>query len=164
VTKTYAALTGYPHNIEQTPSETSAIKLVEKDKYFSLPVTVPFYSNQFLPLQQQADLLDRIYVQGQLDRKCSGGSILHINIDNPITAEEAEQLTIMCAEAGVVYYAKNYVLNKCKSGHMTAGTREKCWCGKEITDRYTRVVGFLTNVSDWHKTRREKDFPERKFY
>jgi anaerobic ribonucleoside-triphosphate reductase len=141
VTKTYAALTGYPHNIEQTPSETSAIKLVEKDKYFSLPVTVPFYSNQFLPLQQQADLLDRIYVQGQLDRKCSGGSILHINIDNPITAEEAEQLTIMCAEAGVVYYAKNYVLNKCKSGHMTAGTREKCWCGKEITDRYTRVVG-----------------------
>jgi hypothetical protein len=32
--------------------------------------------------------------------------------------------------------------------------------------KYSESYGIkvLTNVSDWHKTRREKDFPERKFY
>ena len=37
-------------------------------------------------------------------------------------------------------------------------------CGKEIKNKYTRVVGFLTNVKNWHKVRREQDFPNRQFY
>ena len=33
-----------------------------------------------------------------------------------------------------------------------------------ITDKLTRVVGFLTNTKNWHEVRRRNDFPERKFY
>jgi ribonucleoside-triphosphate reductase len=64
---------------------------------------------------------------------------------------------------GVVYWAVNYTLNKCENGHMTVGSGVSVCpiCGKPITDTFTRVVGFLTNTKNWHKVRREEDFPKR---
>ena len=69
-----------------------------------------------------------------------------------------------CA-AGVVYFAVNYAINRCENGHMSVGRdpAECPQCGGEITDTFTRVVGFLTNVKGWHKTRREHDWPKRVF-
>ena len=37
-------------------------------------------------------------------------------------------------------------------------------CGSEITDNFTRIVGFLVSTKNWHKTRREIDFPNRQWY
>ena len=34
----------------------------------------------------------------------------------------------------------------------------------KITDNFQRVVGFLTNVDNWNKTRRKKDYPNRQHY
>ena len=66
---------------------------------------------------------------------------------------------------GVIYQAINYVINVCANGHVTAGSGDKCSvCGGKIKDKLTRVVGFLTNTKNWHRVRREKDFPNRKFY
>ena len=66
---------------------------------------------------------------------------------------------------GVVYFAINYVLQECEDGHMTVGNNDTCTiCGKRIVNKYTRVVGFLTNVRNWNQTRREEDFPNRQFY
>ena len=48
---------------------------------------------------------------------------------------------------------------------MSVGKKDLCEvCGKEIVNNYTRVVGFLTNVKNWHKTRREEDYPNRQWY
>jgi ribonucleoside-triphosphate reductase len=48
---------------------------------------------------------------------------------------------------------------------MTVGKKDICpICGKPIEDNYTRVVGFLTNTKNWNKTRREVDYPNRKWY
>ena len=48
---------------------------------------------------------------------------------------------------------------------MTVGSDKICpICGKPIEDFYTRVVGFLTNIKNWHKVRREKDAPNRQMY
>ena len=69
------------------------------------------------------------------------------------------------AKMGVVYHAINYVLSECENGHMTVSNDDVCTvCGKDIVNKYTRVVGFLTNVKNWHKVRREQDFPNRQFY
>lgn len=160
----YSAMLDYPHNMEQTPSENSAIKLVVKDKYLGYEPTVPFYSNQFMPLQKNCNMLDRVYIQGKLDKKCSGGSIAHLNLDSPVSAQRSKELTKFCAKSGVVYYAKNHILNRCEKGHMSVGSIDKCHCGAKIVDKFTRVVGFLTNVSDWHSTRQKEDFPNREFY
>lgn len=64
-----------------------------------------------------------------------------------------------------MYFAINYVLSECEAGHMSVSNGDTCdICGKPITNKYTRVVGFLTNIKNWHKVRREEDFPNRQFY
>lgn len=155
-----------PHNMEQVPAETSAIKLAMKNKLFGYDTGgVAFYSNQFIPLWENVDILDRIKAQGHLDRHCTGGAICHLNIGNKITNPDVmEALIRHAAEAGVIYFAVNYQINKCEQGHMSVGRDETCSiCEALITDTYTRVVGFLTNTKHWHKTRREHDWPERNF-
>lgn len=140
--------------------------MAEKDKLLGYQDKYNIYSNQFIPLIANADLLDRIKLQGMFDKHFSGGSILHINVDTPIeNVESIINLIKATAKKGVVYHAINYVLEECEDGHMSVGNGDKCSiCGKNIVNKYTRVVGFLTNVKNWHKVRREEDFPNRQFY
>ena len=124
------------------------------------------YSNQFIPLIATADLLDRIKIQGALDKYFSGGSILHLNCDTRIEDyHDIMELIRATAKHGVIYHAINYVLQRCEDNHMSVGKNTICpVCGKPITDNFTRVVGFLTNTKHWNQTRRQYDFPNRKFY
>ena len=160
---------GTPHNMEQTPAETSAVKLARKDKIMGMQnKPCHLYSNQFLPLGLEGtDLLDRIRIQGALDSCCTGGAICHLNIGEALHKPEAmKALVLHAASEGVVYFAINYVLNRCAGGHITVGVSPASCpvCGAEITGTYTRVVGFLSNVEKWNKTRREEDWPARIFY
>jgi len=79
--------------------------------------------------------------------------------------EKIKNLIRETAKCGVIYHAINYNLQECEDGHMSVGKREKCEiCGKEIVNNYTRVVGFLTNTKNWHKVRRNEDYPNRQWY
>lgn len=155
-----------PHNCEQVPAENMSIKMAEKDKLLNYQNEYNIYSNQFIPLVTQADMLDRIKIQGLFDKHFSGGAICHINVDTKIeNTEDIMELIRTTAKMGVVYHAINYVLQECEEGHMTVGNKDTCSvCGKPIVNKYTRVVGFLTNVKNWHKVRRTEDFPKRQFY
>lgn len=160
-------LLGTPHNMEQVPAESSAVKLAKKDALLGLnPEGIPLYSNQFLPLWEEgADLLDRIRVQGRLDGHCTGGAICHLNVATAITDPAVmEALIHHAAASGAVYFAVNHQINRCAQGHMTVGRDDACpVCGAPVIDTFTRVVGFLTNTKHWNKTRREHDWPERTF-
>ena len=155
-----------PHNCEQVPGENMSIKMADKDRLMGFNSDYKIYSNQFIPLITGANMLDRIHLQGLFDKHFSGGSILHLNVDTRIdNIEDIKDLIRLCASEGVVYFAINYVLQECSDGHMSVGREKKCSiCGKHIVNEYTRVVGFLTNVRNWHKTRRSEDYPNRKFY
>lgn len=155
---------GFHHNCEQVPGENMSVKMAIKDRISLLNNEYEMYSNQFIPLTSEADLFDRIMIQGQLDQHFSGGSVLHINLSQHVTDEKAMMLLKTSIKKGVIYQALNYVLNCCIKGHMSAGNYDTCpICNDVIVDKYTRVVGFLSNVKNWHKTRREIDFPNRKF-
>ena len=155
-----------PHNCEQIPAENVAVKLAKKDRIMGLNNTYPLYSNQFIPLIEKTNMLDRIELQGLFDKHFSGGAICHLNMDQEIKDSQImANLIETCANRGVVYFAINYVLQECEDGHLSVGNLEKCpVCGKEITGKYTRVVGFLTKVNNWSPTRRSADFPNRQFY
>lgn len=155
-----------PHNCEQVPAEGLSVKLADKDKLLGYQNTYDIYSNQFIPLVTNADMLDRIRLQGMFDKHFSGGAICHLNVDSKIEkTEDIMDLIRITAKMGVVYHAINYVLQECEDGHMSVGNDNVCTiCGKPIKNYYTRVVGFLTNVKNWNKTRREQDFPNRQFY
>ena len=132
-----------PHNVEQVPGENLSIKLAEKDKLMGYQNEYNLYSNQFIPLIANADLFDRIKLQGLFDSHFSGGSICHLNVETQITdVKDMEDLIRVAAKKGVVYFAINYVLSQCTNGHMSVTNGDKCLvCGEPITDKYTRVVG-----------------------
>jgi ribonucleoside-triphosphate reductase len=155
-----------PHNTEQVPGESMSVKMAEKDRLLGYQNRYNIYSNQFIPLVTNADMLDRIRIQGILDKHFSGGAICHINVDTQIRdVDQIKELIRTTAKMGVVYHAINYNLQECKNGHMSVGRKEVCAiCGEEITNNYTRVVGFLTNTKNWHKVRRDEDYPNRQFY
>jgi len=156
----------YAHNLEQVPAENSAIKLAQKDELLGYQTEYKLYSNQFVPLIATANMLDRIRLQGMFDSQFSGGSILHINCDSPVTnPEDIAAMIRATVKSGCVYHAINYNLQKCEEGHMSVGSNTRCpQCGKPITDNYIRVVGFIVNVKNFHHVRREEDYAHRQFY
>lgn len=160
---------GFPHNMEQVPGESSSVKLALKDKVCGWnPKDIPFYSNQFIPLTSHADMLERIRLQGMFDSHCTGGAICHLNVNERIDSwEKLAGLIKWCAVSGVVYFAVNYALGKCPNGHGMSVVKHDTpacpTCGA-LMDVFTRVVGFLTNTKHWNSTRRQHDWPKRKFY
>lgn len=154
-----------PHNLEQVPAESSAVKLAAKDHILGINTEYELYSNQFIPLVAETDLLNRIKLQGKFDKLFSGGAICHLNVNEPITDwKDIAELIEYSAKSGVIYFAINYKLNQCEEGHMWVGEETCPKCGKPVDRYYTRVVGFLTCTKNWNKTRREVDFPNRQFY
>ncbi len=155
-----------PMNCEQIPAETCSIKLADKDRFLGYQDKYELYSNQFVPLTKQCNLLDRIKVQSDLDMHFSGGSICHLNIDQRITdKDKMKSLILSAAKQGVIYFAINYALQRCKNNHTSVGNIKECpICQAEITDTYLRVVGFLANTKNWAKKRREVDLPNRVWY
>ena len=154
-----------PHNVEQVPAEGAAYKLAEKDRLLGFNTDYKLYSNQFIPLITNADLLDRIHIQGLLDDKFSGGSILHVNVDTEVTEDQIIELIKTCAANRVRYFGINYQLNECAEGHISNGKLTLCpICRATITDHFHRVVGYIVNTKNFSKIRREYEYPERKFY
>jgi ribonucleoside-triphosphate reductase (formate) len=155
-----------PHNCEQIPAESVSVKLANKDKLLKIQDKYDIYSNQFIPLTTEANILDRIKLQGIFDGYFSGGAIAHINVDSRINdPKQIETLIETCAKMGVVYFAINYVISECTKGHISVTNNNTCsQCNENIMNKYTRVVGFLTNTKNWNSTRREYDFPNRQFY
>lgn len=154
-------------NLELIPGEQAAIKLCEADKMIYPSFSNPYvmYSNQFIPLIERADLHSRINLQGQFDSRAQGGCIMHINMDHRINnKEQMKKLIIASTKAGALYYAVNFNIAVCEEGHINVGKIKVCnKCGKKIVRNLTRVVGFITDVSDWNEVRRW-EYDNRHFY
>lgn len=154
-----------PHNCEQVPAESSAVTLAKRDRTLKYQDRYFLYSNQFIPLTTQADVLDRLRVQGKFDGKFSGGAICHVNIGEKIKDKQI-LIDIMryAAKCGVVYWAVNYALKRCINSHVFIDEDICPFCGNSIDHISTRVVGFFTNVNNWNETRRNHDWKNRQFY
>jgi ribonucleoside-triphosphate reductase len=156
---------GYPINCEQIPGENVSTKLAQVDKLLGYNKKYVMYSNQFIPLTAEADILDRIKLQGMFDSALSGGSICHLNFADRITPEYMIKIITEAVKKGVVYHAINYLLQVCENHHITVGKNKLCpICSKKITDSYERIVGYTVNTKHWSKTRREYDQPNRVRY
>lgn len=154
-----------PHNCEQVPAESSAVKLAKRDRILKYQNLYELYSNQFIPLITEADMLDRLRLQGKFDDKFSGGAICHINIGESIKDRQTlVDLMEYAAGCGVVYWAVNYALKRCKNNHVFVDGNLCPICGRDVDHVVTRVVGFFTNVDNWNEIRRKVDWKNRQFY
>lgn len=148
----------YKINVEQIPGERAAAVLMQKDQIFFPDETykLPLYGNQFMPLGVKATIQERIRVANRLDKACNGGSILHVNLESPMTdPEEAWKLLNTIAAGGVTYFAFCTRISACENNHGFYG--DVCpICGNPKVTTYQRVVGFLTPVKTYSKERTEE--------
>lgn len=155
----------YQINTEQIPGETAAAKLMRKDKFFYPKTNIydlPLYGNQFIPLGIKTTGQERVRIASEFDGYCSGGSILHYNIDAPLDSfEKAWKMTNYIADQGVTYFAFNTKIQACQHNHAFYGT--KCpVCGEPVDTEFTRIVGFYTPVKTYSKERKA-EFEMRKW-
>lgn len=150
-------------NLEGVPAEGLAPKFAKKDRILELNTEYKLYANQFIPLHKRCNMLNRIQLQAEYDKYCSGGSILHLNVDQKIDLPTMENLIEAVIQSGTRYFALNYNIYQCnKCRGITVGTTSTCsHCGSTDIERYLRVVGFITKVKDWVPARIEED---RQFY
>lgn len=130
--------------------------LFEQNKYF-------IYSNQWIPLMERCTIQEKCRLGSLFDKKCGGGCIAHINIENRFPNEEtAWDMLNYVASQGVIYFAFTTKINVCKNNHSFIGESHCPICGGEIKDTFARVVGFYTPTSNYQKIRKT-EFDKRKW-
>jgi ribonucleoside-triphosphate reductase len=159
--------TGHSFNVEEIPGESVCPRFAKKDKIeFGDRQPFELYSNQYIPVIAEASMPDRISITGKFMDRLSGGGILHLNVSEKMTSpEQMRRLIEYSVSKGVSHFAVNYGFGCCPEGHVTVcGNSNVCpVCGSEIKEWMTRIIGYFTKTTSWNKTRREFEFPRRKF-
>lgn len=165
-----------PCNVEQIPAENVAVKLAKKDRLLGYNDRYDIYSNQYIPLKDnECDMFTRIKLVAKLDKYMSGGSILHINInEETVDTKTLVDLAKSMYKMGVVYFAFNKLLACCNEegcGKVFTTNKETfdkgeviCpACGSSKTECALRIVGFIRKFSSW-SSERQAEGKQRKFY
>lgn len=153
----------FSFNIEMIPAENCAgvicqadNLLFEQNKYF-------IYSNQWIPLMEKCTIQEKCRLGNLFDKKCGGGCIAHINIENRFPNEEtAWEMLNYVASQGVIYFAFTTKISVCKSRHAFISEQRCPVCGEPIADTYARVVGFYTPTSSYQRIRKN-EFDKRRW-
>ena len=154
----------YSFNIESVPAERAAVILCQKDNMLFDRNEKFIYSNQWIPLSEKCTIKEKIRLSSILDKKCSGGAIAHINIENNFPNKDvAWDMLNYIAKNGVIYFAFNSKINECKNHHGFVGTDICPECGEGVYDTYQRIIGYLAPTRSYSKDR-FKEFNTRKWY
>ena len=153
----------FTFNVEMIPAENCAgvmcqadNLLFEQDRYF-------IYSNQWIPLMEKCTLQEKCRLGALFDKKCGGGCIAHIDIENRFPNEEtAWNMLNYVASQGVIYFAFTTKISVCKSKHAFISENKCPICGEPIADTYARVVGFYVPTSSYQKIRKA-EFNKRRW-
>lgn len=153
----------FTFNLEMIPAENCAgvicqadNLLFEQDRYF-------IYSNQWIPLMEKCTIQEKCRLGSLFDKKCGGGCIAHIDIENRFPNEEtAWEMLNYVASHGVIYFAFTTKISVCKHKHAFISEQRCPVCGEQIADTYARVVGFYTPTSSYQKIRK-KEFDKRRW-
>ena len=153
----------FTFNIEMIPAENCAgvicqadNLLFEQNKYF-------IYSNQWIPLMEKCTIQEKCRLGSLFDKKCGGGCIAHINIENRFPNEQtAWDMLNYVASQGVIYFAFTTKISVCKHRHAFISEPRCPVCGEPIADTYSRVVGFYTPTSSYQKIRK-REWDHRKW-
>lgn len=132
----------FSFNIEMIPAEncagvmaTANNLLFEDNRYWIL-------SNQWIPLMEKCTIQEKCRLGSLFDKKCGGGCIAHIDIENRFPNEEtAWDMLNYVASQDVIYFAFTTKISVCEDKHAFIGTKECPNCGKPVADTYARVVG-----------------------
>lgn len=156
----------YHINLEAIPGESMAVRFQKADEILypnEVIKDLPLYGNQWIPLGIKTSLQERIRIAAAFSEYCSGGDILHLNVEAPFDSfDKAWEMLKYVANQGVKYFAFTGKINACKNNHAFYG--EKCpICGEGIDTVYSRIVGFFVPIKSY-STERTQEWKMREWH
>ena len=115
----------YHINLEAIPGEAMAARFQQADEILypdRVVKDLPLYGNQWIPLGIKTTIKERVRIAAAFSEYCSGGDILHINVDAPFdNFDKAWNMLNYVAQSGVKYFAFTGKINACKTNHAFYG-------------------------------------------
>lgn len=164
--------TGNLYNLEATPAEGTSYRQakMDKEKYPDIVTAgtkeVPYYTNSSqLPVGFTEDIFEALDLQNDIQTKYTGGTVLHIFLGEKISdANQAKNLVKKIFENySLPYITLTPTFSICPTHGYLSGEHFECpQCTiKQPCEVYSRVVGYIRPVQQWHKGKQE-EYKERK--
>ncbi len=156
--------TGHVYNLEATPAEGTSYSLAQLDKkrypnIITAGKDAPYYTNStHLPVGFTDDIFETLELQEELQCKYTGGTVLHLYLGEQIKDTDIAKRLIRKAFSNykLPYLSLTPTFSVCPDHGYINGESYSCPdCGME-TEVWSRVVGYLRPVQNFHKGKQEE--------
>ena len=153
-------------NCEMIPAENVGVKHAKWDREDGYFVPRDCYNSYFYVVEDESlTILDKFKLHGApYIEHLTGGSALHMNLEEHLSKAQYRQLLRVAAQEGCNYFTfniPNTVCNDC--GHIDKRYLHECpVCHSKDVDYLTRVIGYLKRVSNFSMARQEE--AHRRYY
>ena len=153
-------------NCEMIPAENVGVKHAKWDREDGYFVPRDCYNSYFYVVEDDSlTILDKFKLHGApYIEHLTGGSALHMNLEEHLSKEQYLKLLQVAAKEGCNYFTfniPNTVCNDC--GHIDKRYLKECPnCKSHNVDYMTRIIGYLKRVSNFSQARQEE--AARRYY
>ena len=153
-------------NCEMIPAENVGVKHAKWDREDGYFVPRDCYNSYFYVVEDDSlSVIDKFKLHGRpYIEHLTGGSALHMNLDEHLSKEQYLHLLKVAAKEGCNYFTfniPNTVCNDC--GHIDKRYLKECpHCHSKNVDYMTRIIGYLKRVSNFSQARQEE--ASRRYY
>lgn len=151
---------GVRFNTEFVPAENLGVKNAKWDKEAGLYVPRDCYNSYFYPVEDtKVNVLDKLKLYSKdIVQYLDGGSALHLNLEQMLSAEQFVHLYKLCSKYGVQYWTTNVLCTICNDcGYINTDTETHCVkCGSTDVEYGTRVIGYLKRISNFSEARQKE--------
>ena len=147
-------------NCEMIPAENVGVKHAKWDKRDGYVVKRDCYNSYFYIVEDESlNILDKFRLHGRkYIEHLTGGSALHLNLEEHLSKEQYKQLLRVATQEGCNYFTfnvPNTVCNDC--GHIDKRNMKECpSCKSKNLDYLTRIIGYMKRVSNFSQPRQQE--------
>ena len=153
-------------NCEMIPAENVGVKHAKWDREDGYFVPRDCYNSYFYVVEDESlNIIDKFKLHGApYIQHLTGGSALHMNLDEHLSKAQYRQLLKVAAKEGCNYFTfnvPNTICNEC--GHIDKRYLKECpHCHSKNVDYMTRIIGYLKRVSNFSEARQQE--AHRRYY
>ncbi|MDW7658384.1 MAG: ribonucleoside triphosphate reductase [Bacillota bacterium] len=156
--------TGHFYNLEATPAEGTSYRLakLDRERFADLIASgeeIPYYTNSSqLPVGFTDDIFETLDLQDDLQSLYTGGTVLHLYLGERIADTEVAKRLIkkVFQNYKLPYISLTPTFSICPDHGYLSGEQFTCpECGRDA-EVWSRVVGYLRPVQNYHKGKREE--------
>lgn len=153
-------------NTEMVPAENLGVKNAAWDKESGFIAHRDCYNSYFYPVEDESiNALDKMVLHGQrMTQYLDGGSALHLNLGELLSAKQFHHLMCVSARVGCNYFCTNVLTTICDDcGHISKQTHDACpECNSSNVGHAVRVIGYLKRIDSFSSARQREH--ARRFY